>query len=311
MKPFLLFCLLLLGVALGATPTFPDLTGRVVDQAGLLTPDQEKSLSDLSQSIEDNTTAQVVVVTLTSLEGYDIADYGNQLGRYWKLGQKEKNNGVLILLAPNEHKVRIEVGYGLEGEITDAQANELIQSQMLPRFKENDTYGGLINGMDGIKMILLKESPLQSQVEENSPEASALRNIFYGIAMSGIPFLIIAFLAGNHLSPKKFNTPLKWVSSIALGSIVGLLLWIVIHMLLVCIVVAVILTILIYFTDTESDFGTIIVKSNRHKDKRNSNHGSFFDIFSSSGGSGGFSGGSGGFSGGGGSFGGGGASGSW
>jgi len=270
MKPFLLFCLLLLGVALGAAPTFPDLTGRIVDQAGLLTPDHEKSLSDLSQSIEDNTTAQVVVVTLTSLEGYDIADYGNQLGRYWKLGQKEKNNGILILLAPNEHKVRIEVGYGLEGEITDAQANELIQSQMLPRFKEHDVYGGINATLRAIQTTLSSEAQPTIIDEKNTQS-----NLFYILSLSAVPLLVIVLWAG-------MVSFFRILLSIFMGGIVGLLAWVMSHWIVISAILGLIIAVITYFvTNKETDFGTTLDGINFS----GSLSGDSFDIFSGAGGS--------------------------
>jgi uncharacterized protein len=270
MKSFFLLCLVLLGVTLNAAPTFPELTGRVVDQAGLLTPDQEKSLSDLSQTIEDKTTAQVVVVTLSSLEGYDSADYGYQLGRYWKIGQKGKDNGVLILLAPNEHKVRIEVGYGLEGEITDAQANELIQSQMLPHLKEHDAYGGINATMEAIKTVLSAES--QPTITHEKQEKS---DLFYIIAISVIPLLVIVFWAGIYHF-------FKFFLSIFMGGIVGLLVWIMSHWIIVSAVIGLIIAILTYFaTNKKADFGTALDGMNFSGSLSSDS----FDIFSGAGGS--------------------------
>ena len=108
-------------VAAGAlAQTFPALSGRVVDQAGLLAPDRRTALEAKLKAREDRTTDQIVVATVRSLEGREIEDYANRLFRHWQLGQREKNNGALLLVAPNERKVRIEVGYGLEGALTDA-----------------------------------------------------------------------------------------------------------------------------------------------------------------------------------------------
>ena len=94
-------------------------------------------------ALEAKTTDQLVVVTLNSLQGYDIADYGYQLGRAWGIGQKGKNNGVLLIVAPNEHDVRIEVGYGLEGDLTDAVSRLIIENAILPRFRAGDYPGGI------------------------------------------------------------------------------------------------------------------------------------------------------------------------
>src|SRR6516162_1171382 len=100
--------------------TFPELTGRVVDDAGILDPATKAGLERKLAEFETKTTGQLVVVTLKSLQGTSIEDYGYQLGRHWQIGQKEKNTGALLIVAPNERKVRIEVGYGFEGTLTDA-----------------------------------------------------------------------------------------------------------------------------------------------------------------------------------------------
>ena len=100
--------------------TFPELTGRIVDEAGILGPSTKAALERKLGEFETSTTGQLVVVTLKSLQGTSIEDYGYQLGRYWQIGQKEKNTGALLIVAPNERKVRIEVGYGFEGALTDA-----------------------------------------------------------------------------------------------------------------------------------------------------------------------------------------------
>src|SRR5919206_2706531 len=119
-----------------AQPAFPPFTGRVVDAADLLRPEQRAALEAKLKAYEDRTTDQVVVATVPSLGGYEIEDYANRLYRHWQLGTKEKNNGVLLLVAPRERKVRIEVGYGLEGTLTDALSKVIIATAMAPRFKE-------------------------------------------------------------------------------------------------------------------------------------------------------------------------------
>ncbi len=117
----LILALILASPALASEPKFPPLTGRVVDDAGVL---NSYTLGELTLMLADHERAtgeQVVVVTLDSLQGYSIEDFGYRLGRHWGIGQKGKNTGALLIVAPKEHKVRIEVGYGLEGQLTDAQ----------------------------------------------------------------------------------------------------------------------------------------------------------------------------------------------
>jgi uncharacterized protein len=140
--------------AAGAEPTFPALTDRIVDQAGLLDPAARSRLEAKLQDLEAKTSTQLVVVTLPSLDGYDIADYGYQLGRRWGIGQKGKNNGALLIVAPNERRVRIEVGYGLEGTLTDAVSRLIIDQAILPRFRVKDFSGGIERGVDDVVQVL-------------------------------------------------------------------------------------------------------------------------------------------------------------
>jgi uncharacterized protein len=144
---------LLAGAALAA-PKFPPLTGRVVDQASLLDSAAEARITNKLAALEQKTGTQLVVVTLASLDGYDIADYGYQLGRAWGIGQKGKNNGVLLIVAPKERKVRIEVGYGMEGKLTVLQSNLIIRNDILPRFRAGDFPGGIERGVDDLVQVL-------------------------------------------------------------------------------------------------------------------------------------------------------------
>lgn len=132
---------------LAAPPEFPKLTGRIVDLAGLLDAQTEAQLTEQLAALEQKSTDQIVVVTLPSLQGYPIEDYGYQLGRHWGIGQKGKNNGALLIVAPNERKVRIEVGYGLEPHLTDAMSTLIVQNAILPRFRRGDFQGGIVAGV--------------------------------------------------------------------------------------------------------------------------------------------------------------------
>src|ERR1051326_8427742 len=129
---------------------FPALSGRVVDQADVMNAQSRSTVEAKLKDLEDKSSIQLVVATVRSLQGGDIETYANQLFRFWKLGEAKKNNGVLLLVAPSEHKVRIEVGYGLEGTLTDALSSVIIQSAIVPRFKVNDFSGGIERGVDGI-----------------------------------------------------------------------------------------------------------------------------------------------------------------
>ena len=130
--------------------TFPELTGRLVDDAGILDPSTKAVLERKLAEFEAKTTGQLVVVTLKSLQGTSIEDYGYQLGRHWQIGQKEKNTGALLIVAPNERKVRIEVGYGFEGTLTDAVSKLIIENSIIPRLRVSDFAGGINRGVDDI-----------------------------------------------------------------------------------------------------------------------------------------------------------------
>jgi uncharacterized protein len=139
---------------LAAAPVFPELTGRVVDDAGLLSYPEEVAVTADLKALEDKSSDQVVVVTLPSLQGYSIEDFGYQLGRHWGIGTERFDNGVILLVAPNERKVRIEVGRGLEGTLTDALSKIIIENAILPRFREGDFAAGIKDGVRDIILVL-------------------------------------------------------------------------------------------------------------------------------------------------------------
>jgi uncharacterized protein len=130
--------------------TFPPPTGRVVDQAHLLSAAQVQDITGKSEALEKKTGAQFVVATVNGLEGYPVEDYGYRLGRAWGIGQKGKDNGVILLVAPKEHKVRVEVGYGATPYLTDAMSGLIIREAILPKFKAGDMGGGIVAGADQI-----------------------------------------------------------------------------------------------------------------------------------------------------------------
>jgi uncharacterized protein len=153
---------------------FPPLTGRVVDQANVISAASRGDIETKLKDLEDKSGIQLVVATAKSLQGSDIETYANELFRSWKLGQAQKNNGVLLLVAPNEHKVRIEVGYGLEGTLTDALSSVIISSAIIPRFKTGDYSGGIDRGVDGIISVLSGDSAeWQKKVDVRREDASA------------------------------------------------------------------------------------------------------------------------------------------
>ncbi len=154
-------------------PSFPPLTGRVVDQAQVLTPQVEADLTAKLAALEAQTTRQLVVVTVPSLQGYPIEDYGYQLGRTWAIGQKGQNNGAILLVAPADRQVRIEVGYGLEPVLTDALSSVILQQAVLPRFRAGDMAGGVVAGTDAlIAQLSLPDEAAKAKVAEAAAQPS-------------------------------------------------------------------------------------------------------------------------------------------
>jgi uncharacterized protein len=159
-----LAALFLLITPVAAAPTFPALTGRVVDQANILSPTVEADLTQKLAALEAGTSRQLVVVTLASLQGYEISDYGYQLGRAWGIGQKKLNNGALFIIAPQERAVRVEVGYGLEPILTDALSSVIIQSQVLPNFRQGNMEAGVQAGTAAlIQQLSLERSEAEAR----------------------------------------------------------------------------------------------------------------------------------------------------
>jgi uncharacterized protein len=185
---------------------FPQLTGRVVDQAGVMSADSRASVEAKLKDLEDKSGIQLVVATVKSLQGSDIETYANQLFRTWKLGQAQKNNGVLLLVAPAEHKVRIEVGYGLEGTLTDALSSVIISSAIVPRFKANDYSGGIERGVDGIISVLNGDTTdWQPKVNVREDGPAQVFNALFPIMFFLFFILVFRFLVGPiHGSPSGY-----------------------------------------------------------------------------------------------------------
>jgi len=141
-----------------AEPNYPDLTGRIVDQAGLLNSADEAQIETELAKLEGTSTDQVAIVTVNTLYGYAIEDYAIGLARKWGIGQKDKDNGVVLIVAPNERKVRIEVGRKLEPMLTDTMSKLIIQNAILPGFRRGDFAGGIRAGVRDIKDVLLGDA---------------------------------------------------------------------------------------------------------------------------------------------------------
>ncbi len=184
-----------------AAPTFPAFTGRVVDDAHVLSPDVQADLTQRLGALEAKTSRQLVVVTLPSLQGYDIEDYGYQLGRAWGVGQKTINNGTLFIVAPTEHKVRIEVGYGLEGILTDAMTSLILQRAVLPKFKAGDIQGGVVDGTQAlIDQMSLDPSTAEQKAAEAASQRIVSRHRGHGSPIGAfVVFFIVLWVIGGVL----------------------------------------------------------------------------------------------------------------
>jgi uncharacterized protein len=188
---------LLACVSFALALTFPSLTGRVVDEAGILDQAQRVALTQKLADLEAKSTDQLVVVTLKSLQGASIEDYGYQLGRHWQIGQKDKNNGALLIVAPNERKVRIEVGYGLEGTLTDAISRYIIENAILPRFRANDYPGGIARGVDDIIQVLTGDAEEWRQRAAQRPETTSDgASVLLLILLIIVIFIVIRMMSG-------------------------------------------------------------------------------------------------------------------
>ena len=200
-------------ITVPATSEFPALAGRVVDDAGMLDAATRESLRAKLAALEARSGIQVVVATVTSLNGNSIEDYANRLFRRWQLGQKGKNNGVLLLHAPAERKIRIEVGYGLEGALTDAATKYIITNSITPRFKANDFSGGMTRGVDDILKVLSGDEEFKQRIA--APAHNPLGDVppFVFIFMAIVLFIIIRAIISANTPVKRGQRSGFWTSS--------------------------------------------------------------------------------------------------
>jgi uncharacterized protein len=185
-------------IATALALNFPPLSGRVVDLANIISADTRAAIEIKLAALESKSTIQLVVATVKTLEGQEIEPYANQLFRTWGLGQKDKNNGVLLLVAPNERRVHIEVGYGLEGTLTDALSKIIITNAITPRFKTGDFSGGIARGIDDIITVLTTDSSEWQQPRpavrlDYQPTDTQINWL--------IALLVIAIITGMIISP--------------------------------------------------------------------------------------------------------------
>jgi uncharacterized protein len=207
MRSFALAALLcFLAVGAFADIKFPPLTGRVVDQTHTLSPQAAAALTDKLAAFEQKTGDQIVVAIVDSLQGQEIEDYGYQLGRFWGIGQKGKDNGAILIVAPKERKVRIEVGYGLEGTLTDAQSNQIIYQTIIPYFKAGQMEQGIVAGTEAILSALgdqdaavnapaaIVSMPVQNQVPQGAHFIAIACVILFVLLRFGLGFWFFPLL---------------------------------------------------------------------------------------------------------------------
>ncbi len=287
---------LLLAICVACTfaysQAFPELTGRVVDNAQLLSPEDETAISTQLEAHEAQTGNQIVVVSITALDGYDIADYANRLGRAWQIGTAENDNGVLLLVAPNDRKVRIEVGYGLEGALTDSLSSIIIQREILPAFRNNDYPTGIKQGVQAILQAVEGEYVATTGISGRSGTSSTAMTDAVG---NFIPLIFIAMVAIPEILRRSgMRNAARGAFPAGFSGLFGTLAS---GNLLIGLAIAIVVFLFVYFKGSGGGSGGTGAR-----------RGGYIGTggFGSSGG--GFGGG---FGGGGGSFGGGGASGSW
>ncbi len=179
-----------------AAPSFPELTGRIVDAADVIPQATRAALEPKLEALETNSGIQLVVATVKSLDGQAIEPYANELFRHWKLGEATKNNGVLLLIAPKERKVRIEVGYGLEGTLTDALSKIVIANAIAPRFKAGDFGGGLERGVDDVITILTTDAAEWQKRPQVREEMSVFDQLLPLLIFGLVIFIIVRSMAG-------------------------------------------------------------------------------------------------------------------
>src|SRR3990172_6626642 len=192
-----------LGLALVFQAALPALTGRVVDRAGILSPDEEQSLTRKLETIENETSVQFVIATIPSLEGEPIEDYSIRLAGEWKIGQRGLDNGAIILVVPSERRIRIEVGYGLEPVIPDGLAGRIIRERIAPAFRDENYYQGLLAAVEGLELAARREypeAPARAPAAEINLVAVLFTYFVVGVLGNAIG-IVLGVIAGALLFP--------------------------------------------------------------------------------------------------------------
>lgn len=205
--------LALVFVASAAAASFPALTGRVVDNAGLIDTATKSAIEARLKAHEEKSSDQVVVATIASLEGEVLEDYANRLFRAWGLGQAQQNNGVLLLVARDDRKIRIEVGYGLEGTLTDLHSKLIIDNTIVPAFRAGNFAAGISAAVDDILTVLTGDgAELEERArkrDETQSWTSYIPGIFIALwislFVSIFGFAILAPIFGKKLGPGRYR----------------------------------------------------------------------------------------------------------
>jgi uncharacterized protein len=291
------FTAFLLCFAFGARAevAIPQLTGRVVDQTNTLSSGDIATLNQKLTDLERRKGSQIAVLIVPTTQPEDIAQFSIRVAEAWKIGRKKVDDGALLVVAKNDHRLRIEVGYGLEGALTDVTSRRIIDEIITPKFRTGDFAGGINAGVDRIIAVTNGE-PLPAP----QPQASHGVDLNWDTMTSLAPFVLIGAIIGGGILRAMLG---RLLGSVATGGLFGLIAWIVASSALAAILVGLVGFVIAMFADAVNNSGP----------PTRGRSGGWVGGGSSSGGwsSGSSSSDSGGFSGGGGSFGGGGASGSW
>jgi uncharacterized protein len=291
------FTAFLLCFAFGARAevAIPQLTGRVVDQTNTLSSGDIATLNQKLTDLERRKGSQIAVLIVPTTQPEDIAQFSIRVAEAWKIGRKKVDDGALLVVAKNDHRLRIEVGYGLEGALTDVTSRRIIDEIITPKFRTGDFAGGINAGVDRIIAVTNGE-PLPAP----QPQASHGVDLNWDTMTSLAPFVLIGAIIGGGILRAMLG---RLLGSVATGGLFGLIAWIVASSALAAILVGLVGFVIAMFADAVNNSGP----------PTRGRSGGWVGGGSSSGGwsSSSSSSDSGGFSGGGGSFGGGGASGSW
>jgi uncharacterized protein len=187
----------------------------VSDFANVITDDVQTEIESRLSAFSASTTGEIAVVTVESLDGDDIESYATTLFREWGIGDANDDTGILMLVAPNEREVRIEVGYGYEGAVPDIRAAQIIRNDILPRFREDDISGGVLAGVNSV--LLLIENPSEAPALEEEPAASF--DFESLIAVFWVGFVLLSWLASALARSK------SWYAGGIVGGVVGALVW--------------------------------------------------------------------------------------